>query len=165
MSPSLFSVYMADMPKPTDPLPRGNNCVPDGQFFFDFRPKVFRHVAHPRPLLIIQQAQPVCSRESIRHEHNPSSLDMYILGRTEENTTDDLQGSRSSNLHDTNYGKIQHTQNEATGYDKMASIDHLHTEVDMLKVGEHSELLSAKYLDRFLEPGNVCRPFTTRAPT
>ena len=45
----------------------------------------------------------------------------------------------------------------------MSSIDHLHTEAEMLKVREHSELLSAQYLARCLEPGNVCHPITTRA--
>ena len=73
----------------------------------------------------------------------------------------------SPNLHDTNYRKIQCTQNEAlriaTGYHKMSSIDHLHTEAEMLTVREHSELLSAQYLARCLEPGNVCHPITTRA--
>ena len=72
----------------------------------------------------------------------------------------------SPNLHDTNYRKIQYTQNEAlriaTGCHKMSSIDHLHTEEEMLKVKEHSELLSAQYLARCLEPGNVCHPITTR---
>ena len=33
----------------------------------------------------------------------------------------------------------------------------------MLKVKEHSELLSAQYLARCLESGNVCHPITTRA--
>ena len=73
----------------------------------------------------------------------------------------------SPNLHDTNYRKIQYTQNEAlrfaTGCHKMSSIDYLHTEAEMLKVREHSELLSAQYLTRCLEPGNVCHPITTRA--
>ena len=32
----------------------------------------------------------------------------------------------------------------------------------MLKVMEHSELLSAQYLTRCLEPGNVCHSITTR---
>ena len=45
----------------------------------------------------------------------------------------------------------------------MSSIDHLHTEAEMLKVRIHSELLSAQYLARCLEPGNVCHPITTRA--
>ena len=45
----------------------------------------------------------------------------------------------------------------------MSSIDHLHTEAEMLYVKEHSELLSAQYLARCLEPGNVCHPITTRA--
>ena len=73
----------------------------------------------------------------------------------------------SPNLHDTNYRKIQYTQNEAlriaTGCHKMSSIDHLHTEAEILKFREHSELLSAQYLARCLEPGNVCHPITTRA--
>ena len=73
----------------------------------------------------------------------------------------------SPNLHDTNYRKIQYTQNEAlriaTGCHTMSSIDHLHTEAEMLKVREHSELLYAQYLTRCLEPGNVCHPITARA--
>ena len=43
----------------------------------------------------------------------------------------------------------------------MSSVDHLHTESEMLNVKEHSELLSAQYLARCLEPGNVCHPITT----
>ena len=97
-------------------------------------------------------------------------ISTYILGTTKGNTTDDLQDSRkinhqlrrtclSANLHDTNYRKIQYTQNEtlriATGCHKMSSINHLHTEADILKVREHSELLSAQYLARCMEPGNV----------
>ena len=74
----------------------------------------------------------------------------------------------SPNLHDTNYRIIQYTQNEAlripTGCHKMSSIDHLHTEAEMLKVKEHSELLSAQYLARCLEPGNVCHPITRATP-
>ena len=73
----------------------------------------------------------------------------------------------SPNPHDTNYRKIQYTQNEAlriaTGCHKMSSIYHLHTEAEMLTVKEHSELLSAQYMARCLEPGNVCHPITTRA--
>ena len=100
------------------------------------------------------------------------------MGTTKGNTTDDLQGSRqvdhqlsapvwSPNLHDTNDRKIQYTQNEAlriaTGCHKMSSIDHLHTEAEMLKVKQYSELLSTQYLARFLDPGNVCHPITTRS--
>ena len=73
----------------------------------------------------------------------------------------------SPNLHDTNYRKIQYTQNKAlriaTGCHNMSSIDHLHTEAEMLKVKEHSELLSSQDLARCLEPGNVCHPIITRA--
>ena len=43
------------------------------------------------------------------------------------------------------------------------SQDHLHTKAEILKVREHSELLSVQYLARCLEPGNVCHPITTRA--
>ena len=72
----------------------------------------------------------------------------------------------STNLRDTNYRSIQYTQNEAlriaTGCHKMSSVDHLHAEAKMLKVREHSELLSAQYLARCLEPGNVCHSITTR---
>ena len=73
----------------------------------------------------------------------------------------------SPNIHNTNYRKIQYTQNEAlriaTGYYRMSSTDHLHTEAAMLKVKEHSELLSAQYLTRCMEAGIVCHSITTRA--
>ena len=72
----------------------------------------------------------------------------------------------STNLSDTNYRNIQYTQNEAltiaTGCHKMSSVDHLHVEAKMLKVRDHSELLSAQYLARYLEPGYVCHSITTR---
>ena len=72
----------------------------------------------------------------------------------------------SAKLRDTNYINIQYTQNEAlriaTGSHKMSSVDHLHVEAEMLKVREHSELLSARHLARCLEPGNVCHSITTR---
>ena len=44
----------------------------------------------------------------------------------------------------------------------MSSVDHLHVKAKMLKVREHSELLSAQYLARCLEQGNVCNSITTR---
>ena len=37
----------------------------------------------------------------------------------------------------------------------MSSVDHLHAEANVLKVREHSELLSAQYLARCREPENV----------
>ena len=46
---------------------------------------------------------------------------------------------------------------------KMPSIDHLHTEAEMLKVREYSEILYAQYLSRCLEPENVCHSITTSA--
>ena len=74
----------------------------------------------------------------------------------------------STNLHDTNYRNIQYTQNEAlrisTGCHKMSSVDHLYAEANMLKAKEHSELLSAQYLARCLEPENVNFSITTREP-
>ena len=74
----------------------------------------------------------------------------------------------STNLRDTNYINIQYTQNEAlrisTGCHKMSSVDHLHAEANMLKVKEHSELLSAQYLAGCLEPENVNFSITTREP-
>ena len=73
----------------------------------------------------------------------------------------------SPNLHDTSCGWVKCTQSEAlriaTGCHRMSGIDHLHTEAEMLKVREHSGLLSAQYLARCLEPGNVWHPITTRA--
>ena len=72
----------------------------------------------------------------------------------------------STNLRDTNYRNIQYTQNEAlriaTGCHKMSSVDHLHVEAKMMKVRDHSDLLSTQYLARCLEPGNVCHYITTR---
>ena len=68
----------------------------------------------------------------------------------------------STKLRDTN---IQYTHNEAlriaTGCHKISSVDHLHAETKMLNVREHSELLSAQYLARCREPGNVCHSITT----
>ena len=72
----------------------------------------------------------------------------------------------STNLRDTNYRNIQYAQNEAlmisTGCHKMSSVGHLHTEANVLKVREHSELLSAQYLARCLEPENANNSITTR---
>ena len=72
----------------------------------------------------------------------------------------------STNIRDTNYRNIQYTQHEAlriaTGCHKMSSVAHLHVEAKMLKVWEHSELLSAQCLAKCLEPGNVCYSITTR---
>ena len=56
----------------------------------------------------------------------------------------------STNLRDTNYRNIQYTQYEAlriaTGCHNISIVNHLHVEAEMLKVREHSELLSAQYL-------------------
>ena len=50
----------------------------------------------------------------------------------------------------------------STGCHKISAVDHLHIEAKVLKVREHSELLSAHYLARCLEPGNVSNSITTR---
>ena len=65
----------------------------------------------------------------------------------------------------TSMEKIQVAQNEAlrisTGAHKMSSIDHLHCEVQMLKVTEQSYLLSAQNLVKCLDHENVCHNITT----
>ena len=72
----------------------------------------------------------------------------------------------STNLCDTNYRNFQYTQNEAlridTGCHKMYGVDHLRIKAKVLKVREHSELFTAQYLARCLEPGNVNNSITTR---
>ena len=49
-----------------------------------------------------------------------------------------------------------------TGCYRMSSIDLLHTEAKMLQVKEHSELLSAHYFAKCIEPYNACHSITTR---
>ncbi len=72
----------------------------------------------------------------------------------------------STNAAESNMDKIQVAQNEAlrisTGAHLMSSIDHLHCEAKMLKVMEHSELLSEQYLVQCLDPEHVCHNITTR---
>ena len=72
----------------------------------------------------------------------------------------------STNLRDTNYKNILYTQNEAlrisTGCHKMFSVDQRHAEVNVPKLREHSELLSAQYLARCREPDHVNKSITTR---
>ena len=74
----------------------------------------------------------------------------------------------STNLRDTNYRNIQYTQKEAlriaTGCHKMSSVDHLHVESKLLNVREHSELLSAQYLARCLEPEMSATPSPQEKP-
>ena len=71
----------------------------------------------------------------------------------------------STNASNTSMEKIQVAQNEAlrisTGAHKMSSIDYLHCEAQMLKVTEHSDLLSAQYLAKCLDHENVCHNITT----
>ena len=64
--------------------------------------------------------------------------------------------------------RIQVAQNEvlriSTGAHKMSNIDHLHCEAQMLKVTEHSDLLSAQYLVKCLVYENLCHNITTLDP-
>ena len=74
----------------------------------------------------------------------------------------------STNASDSSFKKIQTTQNTAlrmaTGDHMMASIDHLHQESLMLKVWDHSDMLSAKYIVNCLEEDHVCHGITTQEP-
>ena len=60
--------------------------------------------------------------------------------------------------------KIHHTQNEAlriiTGSHKMSSIDHLHSEIEMLQVEDCQNLLSAQYWVHRLDAESACHAIT-----
>ena len=74
----------------------------------------------------------------------------------------------STNASDSSYKKIQTAQNDAlrtaNEAHKMASIEHLHQESLMLKVKEHSDMLSAQYLVKCLDEDHVCHGITTQVP-
>ena len=74
----------------------------------------------------------------------------------------------STNASNTSMEEIQVAQNEvlriSTGAHKMSSIDHLHCEAHMLKVTEHSDLLSELYLVKWLDHENVCHITTLDPP-
>ena len=42
----------------------------------------------------------------------------------------------------------------------MSSIDHLHSETEMLQVEDHMNLLSAQYLVQYMDTDNVCHHIT-----
>ena len=71
----------------------------------------------------------------------------------------------STNASETSLEKIQRPQNESlrisTGSHKMSSIDHLHSETNMLLVKDHLNLLSEQYLEHCLDTENVCHHITT----
>ena len=71
----------------------------------------------------------------------------------------------STNASDTSLRKIQCMQNEAlriiTGSHKMSSIDHLHSEIKIILVKDHLNLLSAQYLIHCLDTESVCHHITT----
>ena len=78
----------------------------------------------------------------------------------------------STNLHETTYSQIQCAQNEtlriATCCHKMSSIDRLHTEADMLKLGNtqsynlHSTWLDAWNQQMYVTPTQQGRPLRDR---
>ena len=205
LSPSLFIFYIADMPRPTEPVQRV--CYADDLTVWDtgvnipdlndsinsyldeitaylkdnslliYAP-VFSHVVHPGSTLSqfpSENTHLSFNKHSINNiikalastswgQQKETLLMTYkALGRSIINYAAPVW---SANTRDTNYRNIQYTQNEAlriaTGCHKMSSVDHLHAEVKMLKVREHSELLSAQYLARCMVPGNVCHSITTR---
>ena len=82
------------------------------------------------------------------------------LGRSIENYAAPVW---STNAIEYNLGKIQRAQNEAfriiTGH-HMSSIDHLHSETDILTVEDHLNLLSAQYLVHYLDTENVSHHIT-----
>ena len=61
--------------------------------------------------------------------------------------------------------KLQTIQNSAlciaTGYVKMASIDHLHEETEMLPVQNHFSIICSQYLTRALHPSNPSHSVVT----
>ena len=65
----------------------------------------------------------------------------------------------STNSSESNLGKIQRAPNEAlgiiTGSHKMPSIDHLHSETEMLHVEDHLNLPSVQFLVQCLDTENV----------
>ena len=70
----------------------------------------------------------------------------------------------STNASESNIGRIQRAQNEAlriiTGSHKMSSIDHLHSDTEMLQVEDHLNLFSAQCLVQCLDTKNVCHHIT-----
>ena len=221
LSPSLFSFYIADMPRPTEPVKRVCYAddltmwatgvkIPDLEDSINsyleeiiaylkdnsllisapkstvtlFSPDPHQAKTHPR-ILIEDSQLPLVQCPKILGVYLDTSLSFnkhsgYVAERVSNrnNILKALAGTSWGQQKETllmtykavgrsiNYRSIQYTQNEAlriaTGCHKMSSVDHLHAEAKMLKVREHSELLSAQYLARCLEPGNVCHSITTR---
>ena len=70
----------------------------------------------------------------------------------------------STNASESNIGKIQRAQNKAleiiTGSHKISSIDHLHSETEMLQFEDHLTLISAQYLVQCLDTEKGCHHIT-----
>ena len=74
----------------------------------------------------------------------------------------------STNASDPSFKKIQTAQNAAlrtaTGAHKMASIYHLHQESLMLRVKDHSDMLSVQFLVNCLEEDHLSHGITIQEP-
>ena len=178
LSPTLFSFYIADMPRPTAPVKR--ICYPAQA---NTRPKIkiadseIPLVRSPKLLGVyldtffsfnkhcVQVANRVSKRNNVLKalagtnwgQQKETLLMTYkALGRSIANYAAPVW---SINASETNIGKIQRAQNEAlriiTGSHKMSSIDHIHSETKMLQVEDHLNLLSAQYLVQCLDTENV----------
>ena len=170
LSPMLFSFYIADMTRPTEPVRRicyvdditvwasgvknlgtrakklfdGDAPVLMGKLAFDISTKVISNLVYARP--------GAGQKETLLMTYK-------ALGRSIANYAAPVW---STNASESNIGKIQRAQNEAlriiTGSHKMSSIDHLHSE--MLQVEDHLNLLSVQYLVQCLDTENVCHHIT-----
>ena len=88
----------------------------------------------------------------------PQGFGWYILGTTERNNTNDIQvgGEIDHKLcctcleHKPMRHQLHKFPIQAEDFHRMSSVDHLHAEANVLKVREHSELLSTQYLARCL---------------
>ena len=74
----------------------------------------------------------------------------------------------STNASDSSFKKIQTAHNAAlrtaTGAHKMAIIDHLQQDSITLKVRDHSDMLSAQYLVKYLEEDQFCNGISFQDP-
>ena len=190
LSPSLFSLYISDMPRPTEPVKRvwyaddltvwaTGVKIPDQEDSINCYLEEI--TAYPKDnSLLISAPKSTVTLFSL-DPHQTKTHPIILIEDSQLTLVQCLNNIRTLPRHldhklwctcleyktyDTNYRNIQYTQNDAlriaTGCNKMSSVDHLHAETKMLKVREHSKLLFAQYLTRCLEPGNVCHSITTR---
>ena len=122
LSPSLFSFYLADMPRPTYPvkricyaddisvwasgaklpeleikdqrLPGKDVRVLEVKFSADISPIVNSYFFHPRDKASFQRALHTSGNKSQQQKQHLEGLGRHYLGTTEGDDTDDLQGNR-----------------------------------------------------------------------